>query len=161
MCDIPKKDLRIHTVRYGKYGIAFHKNKAIQLGHFNPVLYVHKDSFIFQRASVMLPEIDKLIGAHDELEGKITEFLALLGTFIKRSDLTAPITVGNVQLDKEQNNNFYYEREWRSAFKWQFELSSVAAIMIPQKDFEAVRLLLDSQGFKDTPVIPYEMVDKL
>lgn len=161
MCDIPFKDLRIHTLRYGKYGIAFHRNKAIQSGHFNPVLYVHKDSFLFKRASEILPEIDKLTLPHKEVEAKVTEFLALLGTFVKRSDLTAPISIGSVQIDKEQNNNFYYEREWRSAFKWSFEPSSVAAVMVPQADFNSTRMLLDSKSFVDTPVIPYEMVDKL
>ncbi|MFH0935702.1 MAG: abortive infection system antitoxin AbiGi family protein [Candidatus Omnitrophota bacterium] len=161
MCDIPFKDLRIHTVRYGKYGLAFNKEKAIKSGHFNPILYIHKDSRLFKLASQVLPEIDNLVLPQGELNRKVTRFLALLGTFVKPSDLTAPIIVGNVQVDKEQNNNFYYEREWRSAFQWEFISSDLEAIMVPKRDFNNIKQLLDKNEFIDTPIIPYEMVEKL
>ena len=71
MCDIPFKDLRIHTVRYGAYGIAFNKSRAIISGHFNPVMYVHKDSFLFGHSGKNLKEIDALIKPHAELSKKM------------------------------------------------------------------------------------------
>jgi hypothetical protein len=160
MCDIPFKDLRIHTIRYGKCGIAFNRNKAIQFGQFNPVLYIHKDNPLFKKVSEILPEIDKLIEPHDILQRKVTGFLALLGTFVKRSDLTANIAIGDIEVDKEQNNNFYYEREWRSAVEWKFTKVDVEAIMIPGNQFNDIKSLLEKNGFEDTPIISYEMIEK-
>ncbi len=161
MCDIPFKDLRIHTIRYGKYGIAFNKNTAISLAHFNPVLYVHKQNPLFKHASALLPEIDRFIEPHAALQGKVTEFLALLGTFVKPGDLTASIDIGNIKKDKEQDNNFYYEREWRSAYEWKFCKTSIEAVMIPRKEFTDMKSFLDKSDFRDIPIIPYEMVERL
>jgi len=58
MCDIPFRDLKIHIVRYGNFGIAFHKRHGIILGHFNPVLYVHKDHPLFKHAESLIDEVE-------------------------------------------------------------------------------------------------------
>ncbi|MFX0211951.1 MAG: abortive infection system antitoxin AbiGi family protein, partial [Candidatus Hodarchaeota archaeon] len=139
MCDIPFKDLRIHTRRYGKYGIAFDKNKAITKGHFNPVLYIHKDHILFKHVEEkLLGKIDELTRTTGDYGKRLYEYLVILGTYIKRSDLTASVSDGNPFLDDQQDNNFYYEREWRSAYSWKFKNEDIEAIMIQRKDIEDI-----------------------
>ena len=138
MCDIPFKDLRIHTARYGKYGIAFNKTSAILNGHFNPVLYIHSGHFLFRYIEERLIDpIDKLI-ASSKHGKELEKYLLILGTYIKRSDLTARVSIGNRVVDVLQNNNFYYEREWRSAYQWKFKNQDIEAIMIQRKDIEEI-----------------------
>ena len=143
------------------FGIAFNKNKAITSGEFNPVLYAHKNNPIFNYATQVLPQIDKMIESNPILEQALTRYLALLGTFIKTGDLTAPALPGNIAKDREQNSNFYYEREWRSVKEWKFIHSDVEAIMVPKNIFKDARVLLHANGFEGIPIIPSEMVELL
>jgi len=161
MCDIPFKDLRIHTSRYGKYGVALDKIKAIKDGKFNPVLYIHKDHIFFEYAeNELLPYIDLLTGV--EVAGeKLSEFLFLLGTYMKRSDLTAPLSIGNPIVDDLQNNNFYYEREWRSAYDWDFEKDDIEAIMVQRKNIKDIKDFLEKHEMSNIPIITYEMLLKV
>lgn len=161
MCDIPFKDLRIHILRYGHYGIAFNKIDAITAGRFNPVLYVHKEQHLFKLADKLLQDLDKLSAPNKELEQTLLKFLGILGVYIKRSDLTAPIDILDKEIDKQQNNNFYYEREWRSAFVWKFKKSDIEAIMVPRKSFLDLKSFLEAKGFENIPVILSEMVERL
>jgi hypothetical protein len=162
MCDIPFKDLRIHMLRYGHYGIAFNKNKAIKAGRFNPVLYIHKDQHLFKLADNLLQDLDRLTKPHKELEQTLLKFLGILGVYIKRGDLTAPINVTDQEVDKQQNNNFYYEREWRSAFEWKFVYADIEAIMVPKKYFVSSKFFLEKDCcFEDIPIIFSEMVERL
>lgn len=161
MCDIPFKDLRIHTSRYGKYGVAFDKIKAIKDGKFNPVLYIHKDHIFFDYTeNELLPFIDMLTSVKVAGE-KLSEYLFLLGTYIKRSDLTAPLSIGNPIVDDLQNNNFYYEREWRSAYDWDFEKDDIETIMVQRKNIKDIRDFLEKHEMSDVPVVTYEMLLKV
>jgi hypothetical protein len=162
MCDIPFKDLRIHTIRYQKYGIAFDKNKAITEGHFNPVLYIHKDHILFKHVEEkLLGKIDELTQTTGEYGKKLYEYLIILGTYIKRSDLTAPVSSGNRELDDSQDNNFYYEREWRSIYPWEFKNEDIEAIMIQRRDIENINNFLKEHGMSNVPIVTYEMIEKL
>lgn len=161
MCDIPFKDLRIHILRYGHYGIAFNKKDAITVGKFNPVLYVHKEQDLFKLADKLLKDLDRLSAPHKELEQTLLKLLGIFGVYVKRCDLTAPISVADQEIDKQQNNNFYYEREWRSAFEWKFKNSDIEAIMVPRKSFVDIKSFLETKGFEDTPIILSEMVERL
>jgi hypothetical protein len=162
MCDIPFKDLRIHISRYGKYAISFDKTKAIASGQFNPVFYMHKDHFLFKYTEEeLLPYIDTLVSSGNEYSEKINNFLLLLGTYVKPSDLTAPISIGNTHLDEMQNNNYYYEREWRSAYEWNFKNEDIEAIMVQKKDIKEINKIIEANGISDVPIITYEMVEKL
>jgi len=161
MCDIPFKDLRIHTSRYGKYGIAFDKNNAIIKGQFNPVLYMHKDHiFLKYTETELLPYIDFLT-INNEAGRKLSEYLLLLGTYMKRSDLTARIDIGNPIADDLQDNNFYYEREWRSAYEWKFENCDVEAIMVQRKNIKDIKGFLEKHELSDVPIVTYEMLKKM
>jgi len=156
MCDIPFKDLWIHTNRYGLFGISFYKTSAILSGHFNPVLYMHKDHFLFQHAEKLIDEIEKLTVPHEELSKTMQEFLLLLGTQVKSGDLLSKIHI-DTSIDDEQKNNFYYEREWRSAYEWHFKPEHVAAIMMPQNYIKEFKKLFGDK-FENASIISTELV---
>jgi Putative abortive phage resistance protein AbiGi, antitoxin len=61
VCDIPFRDLRIHTLRYGTIGIAFHKKAALEKGHFNPVFYVHRRNPLFDQAHDLVKKLTQWI----------------------------------------------------------------------------------------------------
>ncbi len=165
MCDIPFKDLRIHTCRYGQYGIAFKKENAIKRGHFNPVFYIQHDHHLFKHAEGLLDKFDGPEADNQEKNKALHEYLMIIGTYAKRSDLTRKISVTDVNLDMEQNNNFYYEREWRAAYEWKFQSNDVAAILVPHLHLEVMKNFIHSQNqLKDyygVPVISHEMVEFL
>ncbi len=159
MCDIPLADLRIHIERYGPFGIAFFKEAAVQFGHFNPLLYLHKDSPIFGHATKLVGELENTISRSDPLYKPLQGLLMLLGSFSKRSDLNHP-AIPSPEKDIAQDNNFYYEREWRTIRPWKFSDSMVAAIMLPVAYIPRLREHL--QGRLGTcSVISSEMVGVL
>jgi hypothetical protein len=161
LCDIPFKDLGIHMARYGCFGVAFHKQQAIQCGHFNPILYIDRHSHSFEWAKNLLNEIEGYFQkeTNHEFALKYQEFLYVLGSYIKPSDLhSAPAT--DLQKDKNQTNNFYYEREWRSMYKWNFSDDAIAAIMMPSDYIPRFREQFIGL-FNKSSIISSEMVDIL
>lgn len=165
VCDIPFKDLRIHTCRYGQYGIAFNKEKAITRGHFNPVFYVQYDHHLFKHAESLLDKFDNKDTNNSETNKALYEYLMIIGTYAKRSDLTRKVSIGEVDVDKQQINNFYYEREWRSAYAWNFQKDEVIAILVPQIHLEEMKEFMNSspqlKSFNGVPIISHEMVELL
>ena len=75
--------------------------------------------------------------------------------------MTAPVSSGNPELDDLQDNNFYYEREWRSAYPWAFKNEDIEAIMIQRRDIEDINNFLKEQGMSNVPIVTYEMIEKL
>jgi Putative abortive phage resistance protein AbiGi, antitoxin len=146
-------------MRYGQFGIAFHKLDAIDKGQFNPVLYLHKKAFLFQQASDLLKNIDGMVSVEDSLYENLQKFLLTLGSYIKPSDLSHPAVIDRVK-DEEQNNNFYYEREWRSVDSWKFDVESIAAIMMPSQYIELFNNKLVKK-FSNCSIIASEMVKML
>jgi hypothetical protein len=165
MCDIPFRDLSIHTIRYGEAGIAFSKTKAIISGNFNPVLYIHKDNILFKDTLLMLKGIDELtkIPIYGEV---LNKFLYAIGSSVKISDLAAPFTYtpGSENIEANNNNpdfNFYYEREWRSIVDWEFSYDAVEMIMVQRKRINELRSILDEKGIGSIPVLSSDMIEKL
>jgi len=159
MCDIPFRDLRIHIIRYGPFGIALYKSSAITSGYFNPVLYMQNNHPLFDRAENLIEELEKISSPHQELDKTLTEFLTLLGTYVKSSNLLSKIHL-DPKIDDEQSNNFYYEREWRSAYDWNFQETDVAAIMLPQKYLGDFRSAISGK-FPNATIISTEMIESL
>ena len=157
-CDIPFRDLRIHTLRYGPIGIAFHKLVAINEGHFNPVFYVHRGNVLFLQAHDLLKKIDTIDFTTEQGQA-LNTYLWMIGSYVKPSDLNRNIEI-NPEIDSSQYNNFYYEREWRTVFPWKFTDAGIAAIMMPQ------RFLPDFQNrwgdrFVNSSIISSEMIEML
>ena len=159
MCDIPFRDLRIHMIRYGQFGIAFHKRNAILNGHFNPVLYVHRNNVLFQKSADLLNAIEREVDPKSALAKNLQEYLLMIGSLVKRGDLTRIIELDS-ELDTTQENNFYYEREWRTVFPWIFDDSSVAAIMIPE-EFRVRFQQRWKDRFVNSSIISSQMIETL
>lgn len=145
--------------RYGRFGIAFHKVDAIREGHFNPILYLHKEAFLFQKGGELLNTIESAVKETDPVYAPLQEFLVALGSYTKRSDLTHAAEI-NPQKDKDQDNNFYYEREWRSVYPWNFRDESIAAIMMPAAYVGRFRAKF-GERFPACSIISSEMVATL
>lgn len=164
VCDIPFKDLRLHILRYGCFGISFDKEKAIRVGHFNPVFYINKDHVFLRRADKILPELEQLALTNPALAKLLQEYLRMIGTYVKRCDLTSIIHL-DPKIDEEQNNNFYYEREWRSAYDWNFKREHIVSVIMPQNYISLFRERIKGSAgeaiFKDIPIISAEMVGLL
>ena len=159
MCDIPFRDLRIHMLRYGQFGIAFHKRHAVSHGQFNPVLYVHKENRLFLEATGLLNEIEKDVQPDSILHKNLQKYFWMIGSLVKRGDLNRIIELDS-ELDTNQDNNFYYEREWRTIFPWQFNDPSIAAIMIPQ-EFQAAFQERWKDRFVNSSIISSQMIETL
>jgi len=159
MCDIPFRDLRIHMLRYGQFGIAFHKRTAITHGQFNPVFYVHRNNVLFQKSADLLNAIESEVKPDTSLSKNLQDYLLMIGGYVKRGDLTRIIELDS-EVDSSQENNFYYEREWRTLFPWQFEDSTIAAILIPQQ-FRAAFHDRWKDRFINSSIISSEMIETL
>lgn len=158
-CDIPFADLRIHIKRYGKCGIAFKREAAINHGGFNPVLYLHKQSPAFKKQESYVRELEALVLRENPAYEPLQNFMTLLGSYCKPTDLLSAAE-DDPQKDQSQENNFYYEREWRTAWDWKFEDSSIAAIMIPTAMFSDFRGRWKDR-FHSASLIASEMVETL
>jgi hypothetical protein len=75
--------------------------------------------------------------------------------------LTARVSSGNPNLDDIQDNNFYYEREWRSAYDWNFKDEDIETIMVQRKNLEDIKSHLEKCEMSNVPLVTYEMVEKL
>jgi hypothetical protein len=159
MCDIPFRDLRIHMVRYGPFGIAFYKHAAINTGHFNPVFYVHYENPLFKRAEDLFKVIDPAMKEDSPFNKSLHEYLLMIGSYAKRGDLNRIVEVDS-KVDSSQSSNFYYEREWRTVFPWKFNDASIAAIMMPQAYRSAFKKRWDDR-FASSSIISSEMIEIL
>jgi len=164
LSDIPFKDLIVHAERYGTLAIGFHKEKVIENG-FNPVLYINTYGSLFPSFMSHLKELeDYLLKTDINKSEKFQEMLLMLGSLAKSGDLKANL-IDNIRLDEFQLNNFYYEREWRSLYDWEFKSSDVALIIVHddemvedlKKDIETEQL----RANKKIPILPFRMVYRL
>jgi hypothetical protein len=154
-CDIPFRDLRIHMLRYGQFGIAFHKHAAINEGHFNPVFYVHRGNALFLQAHELLKNLDP----DAKPDSALFKYMMIIGSYAKVGDLNRIVEV-NSDADSSQASNFYYEREWRTVFPWMFSDSSIAAIMMPQSYLNQFRNKWQNR-FDAISLISSEMIETL
>jgi hypothetical protein len=163
LADIPLKDLHIHAERYGRYAIGFHKESVIN-NNFNPVLYANQYSSVFHQFIELRNQIEAFLNTNStEISKKFQEFLLLLGSVAKAGDLKAS-PVNDINWDQQQLNNFYYEREWRSVYNWNFDKKDVAIIIIPDEKVSEFARDRKSNELKidDTiPILPFSMIYRL
>lgn len=158
--DIPMNDLKIHMNKYSEFGIGFKKEFLIENGA-NPVFYVNEKSMIpinynfdndgklvitkidrktyfetnIKSLFTHLQKLDDFYNNAPEVIGrsresidlqKVTHFLDFyIFSFIKSWELKD---------DENDDENYYYEREWRIVGNIEFNLCDVERIIIP-KDY--------------------------
>ena len=163
LADIPLKDLPLHIRRYNQFAIGFHKESAINFG-FNPVLYVNQFSPEFYDFMRTLDDVGTyLAGANRQMSTRYEHLRCLLGSIAKAGFLQM-MPHEHQEIEDEQIQNFYYEREWCSLRTWDFQPKDVAAVLLPDEyvskfaaDKNASRLKLVTEAV----TIPYSMVFRL
>jgi hypothetical protein len=150
LCDIPFRDLAIHTARYGSFGIAFEKKSAVRNG-FNPVFYVHKEHPMFHQVESALKQ--------RSTDAALRNFLDLFAAYYKQADLKNSLE-RDVYADTRLSNNFYYEREWRSVRPWKFAPKNVLAVMLPDKFITSFQKQCPPE-FRKIPVISTQLIEAL
>lgn len=101
-CDINMQRIESHTKRYGKYGIAFHKDWSIRQG-IQPIHYINPYSFILEDFQDAFVRATNYAGDDESVETMQSYLLCHLA-FMK--PLYGSSSLGSTQ-------NFHDEREWR------------------------------------------------
>lgn len=101
-CDINMQRIEWHTKKYGKYGIAFHKDWSIRQG-IQPIHYINPDSFLLREYRETFIEAEKYDGNELKVE-KLQDYLLCHLAFMK------PLYS---ECFTNQGQNFHDEREWR------------------------------------------------
>lgn len=101
-CDINMQRIKWHTKKYGKYGIAFHKDWSIQKG-IQPIHYINPNSFLIREYRDSFISAEKYSGDDSEI-GKLQDYLLCHLAFMKPlyGEISSPFC-----------QNFHDEREWR------------------------------------------------
>lgn len=168
--DIPLKDLPSHASYYGKVAIGF-KSEAIHK-HFVPVLYIPKQN---------LPAVRKLV-PNRQLQTMAGEFLQYSGGFQEQQAMKLFSQAAHVleeiqeideheaggfysnfikitDFDREPENTFYREREWRSINNFNFESTDIEAVVAPEVLLPIVRKKLDELSIERVNVVSWEFIE--
>lgn len=145
--DIPDDDLRIHASKYGRFGLALPKAFLAPKGA-RPVLYVPHQAKTqplaryddiredWDELAHRFPlEVDPKFGgrtlsevtARDPLEGEAPA--ERIADWVSH-DLLAYVKFFDAGLPDDHEDNFYMEREWRSARSINFSLGDVARVYV-------------------------------
>jgi len=140
--DIPIKDLPSHSFYYGKAAIGFRASAIYN--RFLPVLYASQNFVPSSKREIVTDAhglIDALITYHgltaadllDQVTGNYNaraiidtkDFRALKGPYLNYLKMT--------DFSVAPEDTFYCEREWRKVGDFNFQLSDVAVIVVPEK----------------------------
>lgn len=153
-CDIPLEDLRIHTQKYSRFGLAFRKSFLVPRGT-RPVWYIPADSSIevqtdpadsstlkspnvLPASEVFDRECAAIANVRERLN-KITRtsefesFFEILHSRIEfiESEILTFLKFFDTGLGDEDSENYYMEREWRSRRIIQFTIQDLARVIVP------------------------------
>ena len=147
--DIPETELKIHISKYKNFGIAFCKSFLIEKGA-NPVFYIENNSTIYSKNFSFTEEYKSTnrVDYYQEYCSKtIWYFYQRYLYCCKNSDVELQDTyeilnflinlfshfkVWNDNLDDDDPDNYYFEREWRATNNIKFQLSDVVVVILPQ-----------------------------
>jgi hypothetical protein len=169
-CDIPFEGLGIHTKKYGKFGLSFSLEFLVKYGA-RPVIYMPLQpsnplaglGTIF--CETLLKDIEQKYRGfyeqvvHNEVKGNWTTKLgekpttpsdAIRGIDSIITQHFLPfIKPFNSDLDENDPDNYYMEREWRKTENLQFQSENVKSILVAENYIERLK--------KDRPVYGYRV----
>lgn len=144
-CDIPVGDLTIHMKKYSRFGLSFLKPFLIEKGA-NPVLYVCHESISLSGES-RLQTTDKIVGKLMETYVLASSFFDNLKSdpeaqrvydaYFELHNMLIRDVVGlfkpySSELEDNDPNNYYMEREWRMFNNLNFTLEDVHRVILPK-----------------------------
>jgi abortive phage resistance protein AbiGi (putative antitoxin) len=161
-CDIPFEALHIHVKKYGMFGLSFPRDYLVKYGA-RPVIYVPMQpskpmrgwGTIFCEAFDLEQIWRGVREQHPTTNESNTRSLgekpsspesaliAMEGAFTK--DFLAFIKPFNSELDDDDSNNYYMEREWRKLCNLPFQPQNVASVVVQNDYFD--RLANDRPAF--------------
>ncbi|MFH1613690.1 MAG: abortive infection system antitoxin AbiGi family protein [Planctomycetota bacterium] len=129
-CDIPVDDLKIHTQKYGYFGLSFRKEFIASKGGA-PVFYMPKQrAEEFDRISSEVVDLFKdsinKTSSEEEKQKHIKRFLFML------KNIFSYLKSFDHMLTEDHMENFYFEREWRVLGDLKFELKDVRRVFLPE-----------------------------
>lgn len=150
-CDIPLKDLDLHMRKYGKFGLSFARSFLISYGA-RPVIYVpiqpsdYRSGWGSIVGEMMVCNWMKVWQGYEEhavapirppihkstLNTKpgTREDAVLAVNSILTAEFFAFIKVFNSDLEDDDKDNFYMEREWRMINPLKFMLDDIESVFI-------------------------------
>lgn len=126
-CDIPCSDFKIHMNKYSKFGISFKKDFLISQG-VRPVFYIPL------RTVVTKKNIEEIF---DDNAQKLRQLIEQYNTNWLEMEhfvdfqIFSFIKFYNPDLDDNDPDNFYMEREWRGLERIEFKIDNISRITIP------------------------------
>lgn len=148
-CDIPAKDLSIHTSKYGHFGISFPRQFLIERGA-RPVIYFphHKKDDFSIHGKQLLEDIEVNYRAFvrlvvDEMKNTAeprsrsmksspkTKYDATIqiDDMLMR-DIFFYVKPFDIELSEDDPKNYYMEREWRTPTNINFSLSDITRVFV-------------------------------
>lgn len=149
--DIPISDLNIHVRKYGRCGLSFKKDFIAKQGG-KPMHYIPKygsynedesNAEYFDRLIPQYRNLFTLVWSNGELRQRINNFHEI-DRFLSYTFL-GYLKFFDHNLKDNDEENFYFEREWRAMGRVKFSIEDVKRIFIPKK--YAVRLREDFPRF--------------
>lgn len=136
-CDIPRKHLKIHTTKYGRFGLAFEKDFIVNNGG-TPVYYLPleaKVSSSIKKGRYFDKKLDKF--QNDILEvvntkcPEVRDIIKDIEAFLDYHVFSYTKFFDHTLADKDPDN-YYFEREWRVLGNLKFSMEDVTSIFIPR-----------------------------
>lgn len=146
-CDIPLADLAIHMRKYSHFGLAFPKAFLVAKGA-TPVYYISRVTLDTGRplAEKFDHHIREILTTFDDLsrhpaglDPGLAGRLAALQHFCEWN-IFAFLKFFDPGLADGDENNYYFEREWRTLASVNFTLEDIARIILPRRYARRLRL---------------------
>jgi abortive phage resistance protein AbiGi (putative antitoxin) len=149
-CEIPYKLLRIHSTKYGLFGLGFEKSLLIQQGA-RPVFYMpysrHDRIGLSFHGVNLLRNIERAFTSFGQLVEQISEAKSDRTHYLNKptvstdqiiedmhsmfaKDFLAFVKVFDCTLSDDHPKNYYMEREWRKYQYLRFEPGQVRTIIV-------------------------------
>jgi hypothetical protein len=145
-CDIPLADLAIHMRKYSHFGLAFSKDFLTAKGA-TPVYYISRTTLDDGRPlgekfdhhiRDILTTFDELNRQQAALDPVLAGKLADLQRFCEWN-IFAFLKFFDHGLADGDENNYYFEREWRTLSNVEFAAADIARIIIPRHYARSLR----------------------
>ncbi|MFW5985573.1 MAG: abortive infection system antitoxin AbiGi family protein [Halanaerobiaceae bacterium] len=158
VCDLPLKDLKVHSQYYGNVALGFSSEQIYK--NFNPVLYINYEKlelvseicinhnkFDWNKIKNREIELDTIINTRSSLKTQLSS--EQFKNYIKLTDF-----------NEATEKTFYREKEWRCLEDFNFKKADVSAVIVPQNFISPIEKYLNQKKFRNISIISWEIIEK-
>ncbi len=135
-CDIPVDDLKIHSEKYGIFGLSFAKDFIVNKGGA-PVHYIPRGALdILSRLSKEGSTPLTVAKSFDNMHKRFMEIRKSLGDEFRNFLYVyffSYLIFFDHTLPDDHSENYYFEREWRIFSSLKFTMKNVKRILLPEE----------------------------